>query len=51
MWDFKSLKHELEQAGFINIRECRYGDTPVFAGIEDPIRYEYNALAVECVKD
>lgn len=51
MWDFKSLAHELEQAGFHAVRRCEAGDCvdPMFADVEDPRRF-VNALAVECAK-
>lgn len=41
MWDFVSMKAELESAGFTNIRRCSYGDAadPGFAEVENPNRF------------
>lgn len=51
MWDFKSLAHELRQAGFHNVRRCEAGDCAdsMFADVEDPRRFLY-ALGVECAR-
>ena len=51
MWDFKSMKEELESSGFIEIRRCQYGDSQdaMFLEVEDPGRFN-NALAIECFK-
>jgi Methyltransferase domain len=51
MWDYKSLQHELDQAGFINIRRCEFGDAddPLFADVEDRDRF-INAVAIEARK-
>jgi SAM-dependent methyltransferase len=51
MWDFKSIKFELENAGFTNIRECKFGDSidPHFSLVEEENRY-WAAVAFECLK-
>jgi predicted SAM-dependent methyltransferase len=51
MWDFISLKKELEDAGFINIRRAYFNDSkdPKFREVEDESRF-VDALAVECEK-
>lgn len=51
MWDFKSLTHELEAVGFINVRQCKFGDSlePMFKLVEDANRF-VDAVAVECRK-
>ena len=51
MWDSKSLKNELPQIGFINIRRAAYGDSedPMFRDVEERSRFE-NAVAIECRK-
>jgi hypothetical protein len=51
MWDYKSIKCELQKAGFINIRRAEFGDSSrsVFQDVEDPKRWE-NCLGIECGK-
>jgi hypothetical protein len=51
MWDFKSLGHELEQAGFRQIRRACYGDAgdDRFHEVEDRGRFE-GCLAIECTR-
>jgi predicted SAM-dependent methyltransferase len=51
MWDRKSLHAELRNAGFIDIRECRFNDSedPMFKHVEDPSRFEF-AVALEARK-
>lgn len=51
MWDYKTLKHELEKVGFKNIRPCVMGDStdPNFGVVEEESRF-YNAAAFECTK-
>jgi hypothetical protein len=51
MWDFKSISFELANAGFKNIRRCKFGDSadPYFSLAEQPGRFE-NAVAFECEK-
>lgn len=51
MWDVQSLAEELQQAGFNNIRACKYADSsdPVFKLVEDEGRF-WHAAAIECIK-
>jgi predicted SAM-dependent methyltransferase len=51
MWDFKSLKRELEKEGFIEIKRAYFGDSldPLFKDVEDITRWE-NCLGIECKK-
>jgi hypothetical protein len=51
MWDYKSLEFELKKAGFVNIRECRFGDSsdPLFHYVEEEGRF-LQAVAFECQK-
>lgn len=51
MWDFKSIKHELKDAGFIEIRKALFGDStePMFGEVEDNGRWT-DCLGVECKK-
>jgi hypothetical protein len=41
MWDERSLTRALEEAGFINIRPCRFGDAedPLFSKVENQQRF------------
>ena len=52
MWDYNSMRFELETAGFSNIRPCTLGDSsdPMFKSVENEGRYAYDALAIECIK-
>jgi hypothetical protein len=49
MWDYKSLEHELKQAGFRNVRRAAFGDAqdPRFCDVEDKGRFD-GCLAIEC---
>ncbi len=51
MWDYKSIKPELEKAGFIEIRRAVFGDSvdPHFNSVEEKKRWD-NCLGVECKK-
>lgn len=51
MWDSKSLTEELKNAGFTQIRLCKFNDCEdeMFRYVEDPERFE-NAVAMECRK-
>ncbi len=51
MWDYPSLKYELQKAGFRNIRQCQFGDSTEhnFTFVEEEGRF-YNAAAFECQK-
>lgn len=51
MWDYESISHELERAGFVEIRRAQFGDArdPMFIEVEDKDRWE-NCLGVECKK-
>jgi hypothetical protein len=49
MWDYPSLRHELEQAGFTGTRRAQLGDSedPLFASVEDPARWT-DAVGIQC---
>jgi predicted SAM-dependent methyltransferase len=51
MWDQYALQNELEKAGFIKVRKCRYNDSrdKMFQYVEDESRF-INAVAFEAVK-
>jgi predicted SAM-dependent methyltransferase len=51
MWDYESLRNELKNAGFINIRRAEFNDSvdQNFKKVEDAGRF-VNALAFECKK-
>ena len=51
MWDSKSLSRELENVGFIEIRECKFNDSndQMFKLVEDEGRFT-NACSIECKK-
>ena len=51
MWDEKSLRHELEEAGFRKIRRAQFGDSkdPRFKEVERESRF-IHALALEASK-
>jgi hypothetical protein len=51
MWDNKSLTEELKNAGFTQIRICKFNDCEdeMFNYVEDINRFE-NAVAIECRK-
>lgn len=55
MWDYPSMRHELESAGFIGIRRAAFGDgqDPMFGRVEEADRFEKNGiveLAIEAHK-
>jgi Methyltransferase domain len=49
MWDYPSLRRELETAGFKDIRAARLGDSeePMFAIVEEESRW-VDAVAIQC---
>jgi hypothetical protein len=49
MWDYPSLRRELETAGFKDIRSARMGDSeePMFARVEEESRW-VDALGLQC---
>ena len=51
MWDFKSIKPELENVGFIKVRRAFFNDStdPVFRAVEEIKRWK-DCLGVECRK-
>ncbi len=51
MWDSKSLSEELKNAGFTQIRVCKFNDSEdeMFKHVEAPDRFEH-AVAIECRK-
>ncbi len=51
LWDYKSIKTELQKIGFKDIRRAEYGDSSesIFHHVEDQKRWE-NCLGVECRK-
>ena len=51
MWDYKSIKQELVNAGFVDIRRAQFGDSlePMFSKVEEKSRWD-NCLGVECRK-
>jgi predicted SAM-dependent methyltransferase len=51
MWDQLSLTHQLEAAGFKDIRNCAFNDSPdtMFKLVEEEIRFN-NAVALEATK-
>jgi hypothetical protein len=51
MWDYKSLKVEIEAAGFVNIRKAVFNDSKDsrFLEVEDNTRW-HNQLGIECSK-
>lgn len=51
MWDYRSLAFELKKTGFVNVRECRFGDSAdrVFNLVEEENRFA-GAVAFECQK-
>lgn len=51
MWDYQSLKQELEQCGFADIRRAYFNDSAdvYFKYVEQPNRF-LNAVAIECKK-
>ncbi len=51
MWDYKSLKKELEYCGFQQVRRAKYNDNKNinFLKIEEEGRWN-NCLGIECFK-
>jgi SAM-dependent methyltransferase len=51
MWEFESLKVELENVGFKNIRRCEYNDAKdnMFSAVERESRF-IDSVAIECFK-
>ena len=51
MWDRSSMAHELQQAGFLQIRDCLFNDSPdpMFELVERRDRFD-DAIAFECRK-
>lgn len=51
MWDNLSLTNILKEAGFKNVRACRYNDCAddMFRLVEEPSRFD-NAVALEAIK-
>lgn len=51
MWDYSSLKHELINSGFVNIRQCAFGDSSdlLYKDVEDSERF-VNSVAIEARK-
>lgn len=49
MWDFKSAKRHLENAGFVAVRRAFFGDSsePMFGKVEEWDRWD-NGLGIEC---
>lgn len=49
MWDYPSLRRELETAGFTEIRSARIGDSgdPMFAAVEEESRW-VDAVGIQC---
>ena len=49
LWDYESMRYELEVAGFDSIRRASFNDSqdPRFIEVEDPKRFQ-SALAIEC---
>ncbi len=49
MWDYKSIKAELEKVVFMDVRRVFFGNSslPIFGKVEDKDRWD-NGLGVEC---
>jgi hypothetical protein len=49
MWDFQSMRRELETVGFHDIRAAQFGDSedPMFAAVEEKSRWE-DAVGIQC---
>jgi hypothetical protein len=49
MWDFESMRVELQRAGFRDIRSAMFADSgdPMFAAVEDEGRWK-DAVGVQC---
>lgn len=50
MWDELSLKNELDQVGFKNIRHCKFGDSKdiMFSYVENEARFS-DSVSIECM--
>lgn len=51
MWDFNSMQSALNDAEFVSVRRCEFGDSadPMFMAVEDRERF-INAVAIEARK-
>jgi SAM-dependent methyltransferase len=51
MWDYRSIRPELETVGFVGIRKAVFGDSAdnMFREVEESDRW-YNGLGIECKK-
>jgi hypothetical protein len=51
MWDYKSIKPELQNIGFVEVRRASFSDSSdtMFGSVEDKDRWD-NCLGVECKK-
>ena len=51
MWDYRSIKKELKDAGFFKIRRCSFGDSDdlMFTKVEEKDRFN-DCLAIDCIK-
>ncbi len=51
MWDYEALAHELESAGFVDVRRAQFGDSPdpAFSAVEARNRWD-DCLGIECRK-
>jgi SAM-dependent methyltransferase len=51
MWDYKGISAEIANAGFLNVRRAKFGDSEFdeFKAVEDPDRWK-NCLGFECKK-
>jgi SAM-dependent methyltransferase len=52
MWDFDSMKRELEMIGFKDVRRASFGDSSLncFEEVEHEGRWTDSCLGIECVK-
>ncbi len=52
MWDYKSMRVELENVGFRDMKPIQFGDSPnrAFAEVENEERFMWNPVAFECTK-
>lgn len=51
MWDYNSIRSELENIGFVNVRRAEFGDSsdPAFNVVEEKDRWD-NCVGLECRK-
>lgn len=49
MWDFNSMRHALDEAGFVDIRRAVFGDgsDPMFAHVEVRMRWK-EGMGIDC---